>query len=116
MVGGDGGDGGGWGGLFDDLSNDLRARFLRFHRDHPEVYRKFRGFAIELRSAGFERGSAKMIWERLRWETAVARGGKVLNNDFTACYARMLAEDEPRMFGSFFEFRASRALGEGRGR
>lgn len=87
----------------------LHERFMRFHSENPDVYRLFRHFAHEARRAGMRRYSAKAIMERLRWELSIAvkkDGEYKINNDYVARYARMLAQDEPKAFADFFEFRA----------
>ena len=100
--------------LFDGVDPEsLWGRFRAFDAAHPEVYRMFRAYAVELRNAGAERAGAKLIWERMRWEKRIGNlRGVSLNNDYTCCYARLLAENEPETFGEFFEMRTNRALGE----
>ena len=90
--------------LFDGVDPEsLWGRFRAFDAAHPEVYRMFRAYAVELRNAGAERAGAKLIWERMRWEKRIGNlRGVSLNNDYTCCYARLLAENEPETFGEFF--------------
>jgi len=95
------------GPLFDDTTREsqLRAETIRFHEAHPEVWRLFEQFALELVSSGVNIGGAKAIWERLRWETQVNpdyRGREVkLNNNYTAFYARAFLRKHPKHEGFF---------------
>jgi hypothetical protein len=95
--------------LWSERRASIAARFAQFHAEHPEVYAAFRRFAGELVDHGHTRGSADAILHRVRWETALgSREGFKINNDFAACYARLLAQDDAR-FSGFFEFRKSKA-------
>lgn len=78
--------------------------FRDFHAQNPEVYDRL----VELaRQWKLRRGNAKlgikMLWEVLRWETALhTRGDDFrLNNNFTSYYARLIMEREPDLEGVF---------------
>ena len=64
--------------------------------------------AFRLRVAGVRRWGAKALWETLRYDLAINSnsqvGMPVLNNNFTAWFARRLMEEEPDLEG-FFETR-----------
>lgn len=94
--------------LFDKHSNGGARfqRWLKFHRENPQVWELFRGFAVEARAAR-ERFSARMIVHRIRWYTAVETTDEdyKINDHVSPYYARLLAWTEPEMFGSFFELR-----------
>ena len=85
----------------------IEDRFREFDAANPHVYALFRRFAYELLSAGVTRISSKAIIERIRWESRiattgagwhVARGKKFLiDNRFTAHYARKFATEFPRL-------------------
>ena len=87
----------------------IEAKFRAFDAANPHIYALFRRFAYELLSAGVTRISSKAIIERIRWESRiattgagwhVARGKKFLiDNRFTAHYARKFAEDFPKLAG-----------------
>ena len=85
-----------------------RFRFEGFHAAHPHVYAAFRRFAGELLAAGWTRGSARMIGERMRWELALAvdrgPGQPRLNDHLWPRYARLLMAEDAR-FAGFFELR-----------
>jgi len=85
--------------------------FDAYDKANPEIYLAFIGFTGDLVAAGATRGGAKMICERIRWETAVRANREVgvpvwkLNNNFTAYYARKAAAEFPALFGEFFQMR-----------
>lgn len=82
--------------------------FWRFHGLNPEVYELFDRFARELIRAGHRHGSANLIFERIRWETAIdPNGGEPvkLNNNYRSRYARLWENRNPRHRG-FFRTRA----------
>ena len=87
----------------------LDAEFDQFLADNPEVYKKFRMIAVKLKAKGFNKWSAKGIWEVLRWELATTTNAPAsewnLNNNFTSRMARKLMFEEPEDFGEFFELR-----------
>lgn len=85
----------------------IEARFRRFHRDNPDVYRRLRAKALEARRAGIERTGIRRLWEALRWEVdlAVARGeldhGYKLNDHYPSRYSRLLMAQEEELEGMF---------------
>lgn len=87
----------------------IAERFEEFHRNNPQVFDLFRRFAEQALLAG-QRVGAKAIFERMRWETAIVTRGDTysLNNSYTALYARLLEETDPRFVG-FFEQRKRRS-------
>lgn len=64
--------------------------------------------AFKLKVAGHSRWGAKALWETLRYELAISSDADVrefvLNNNFTAWYARELMANEPELT-DFFETR-----------
>ena len=86
--------------------DEIHEAFWRFHRQNPEVYALFDRFTRQLIAAGYERGSAKLIFERIRWETMFRAPGAVkLNNNYTSRYARLWEGQNPKHKG-FFRTRA----------
>lgn len=81
----------------------IEEQWRTFHREHPEVYVKLVELARVRLRMGHEKGSAKQLFEALRWN---ARPGELpqLNNNFTALYAREIMRREPDL-GGFFETR-----------
>jgi len=83
----------------------LEAAFEQFDRENPHIYEAFARFTREAVRAGCRKIGAKLIWERIRWHTAVetrrARGEYRLNNNWTAYYARKFMRDHPEHQGLF---------------
>jgi hypothetical protein len=84
----------------------ITDRFEAFHIANPHVYDVLWLMALELKASGMQRWGMKGLFEVLRWKSALRTvgGAYKLNNNFTALYARMLMEREPRLVG-FFEVR-----------
>jgi hypothetical protein len=91
----------------------IQERFERFHAENPHVYEMFVRFARQLR-ARRARGSAAMIFERMRWETAITTSDPhfKLNDQYTSRYARLAMAQEPDLAG-FFEVRELRSGSSG---
>jgi hypothetical protein len=88
--------------------NNMKDKFEKFHEDNPHVYVSFCDFAHQAIRAGFTTLSSKFIFERMRWEAmVVTKGDKyVLNNNYTAFYARMFENDHIE-FSDIFRNRRS---------
>lgn len=92
----------------------IREKFVRFHKTNPEVYDLFERFTFEAIEAGMTKLGSKFIFERIRWEIAVATTGAgyciplkrdlKLNNNFTAWYARLFIAKH-RSHKGLFELR-----------
>jgi hypothetical protein len=87
-----------------------QAAFVRYHAENPQVYAALVRFALEAKRSGRRRLGMKAVFERLRWWSVIETAGDefVLNNNYTAWYARLVMAQEPELAG-FFETRASRA-------
>lgn len=98
--------------LFDFLMEDeqLKDRFIAFHRANPEVYSKLRQLALQLRGSGHKHYGINGLIEVLRWHTALKTTDPVykINNNYAPYYARMLMRNESALIG-FFRTRMSRA-------
>lgn len=79
-----------------------------FHAKHPEVWDYFVKFTFERINAGFQHYSARGIWHRIRWETAVPTDHGPqdfkLNNNHTPFYARAFMKKYPT-YNGFFRIR-----------
>jgi hypothetical protein len=87
----------------------IQKNFEKFHRDNPRVYYLFKRFAKQWMNVGYEHGSAKQIYERIRWETAVETTSNAhptlkINNNYTSRYARMWHDEHPE-YPNFFRTR-----------
>lgn len=94
------------------LEVDAPPDFVAFHRAHPEVYDGLARLARRVVDAGGARHlSVRMLWETLRYETALGAGAGEepyrLNNNHVPHYARLLMEREP-LLGDLVEVRALR--------
>lgn len=108
-------------GLFDCVQRDrIAEQFEAFNAQHPEVYREFVKYALDLRRStirkGKDYGSARDVLGRVRWETACnpmfwARGEFKVNNDFAAIMARRAMKEHPEIKG-FFKLRKRKSLGD----
>lgn len=89
----------------------IQEQFEAFHLANPQVYRLLVAHARELAARGRRRIGIKMLWEVLRWRYMLVAddpSGFKLNNNYTARYARLIAEQEPDLAG-LFETRELRA-------
>jgi hypothetical protein len=90
------------------------AAFQRFHAENPHVYVALERLAFKLRNKGVTRWGIKALWEVCRYELALSTSAPVstfkLNNNYTACYARLLMERNPDDLGDFFEIRDRQAI------
>jgi len=92
----------------------IEAAFREFHELNPHVYRNLKVLAHKVILAGRHKIGMKFLFERLRWEYAIAtqheEGSYRLNNNFTAYYARMLMDQEDELF-NLFDLREIKAVG-----
>lgn len=77
--------------------------FATYHAANPQVYAAFKMFTGQLLKAGHrERLGAKLIIERIRWESLVSGGGEYkVNNNYAPYYARLFMADHPQYDGVF---------------
>lgn len=91
----------------------LRAKFERFHEEHPDVYRQLVRLTREWMSVGHRKLGIATLFERLRWEWHVSgladEDGYKLNNSYRAFYARKSMAENPDLDG-IFETRTQTAL------
>lgn len=82
--------------LYDDAFT-LADRFEMFHQANPHVADALEILAAQWLAAGHRKVGMKALVERLRWESGIrTRGdGYVLNNSYTAFYARLLIARRP---------------------
>lgn len=70
------------------------------------VWRAFKVKCFEMHETGRKKYSAKTIVENIRWDYDKAHPGQefLIDNNFTSCLARAMADNYPQ-FSKFFEFR-----------
>lgn len=85
-------------------------KFLLFHAQNPHVLDRLIGLAHELCAAGQTRLSIQMLFEVLRYETALQTSGDQfkLNNNYSSYYVRLIQGVDPAI-GDLFETRAMKA-------
>jgi hypothetical protein len=92
----------------DDLPNDpIKEKFLKFHKENPKIYEKLIDLAFMAKASGYKRIGIKNLFEHLRWYYTVEVKGSepyVLNNSYSALYARLIMANVPALNG-FFEIR-----------
>ena len=79
--------------------------FEKYHEENPAVYEMFKKFSIQI-AAKRERFSAKCIFHRVRWETAVGNypSDYKIDDGWISHYARKFVKDFPQ-HKDFFQFR-----------
>ena len=110
--------------LFARYPKSKIAKYKRWMKRNPLVYKMFVKYANQYRDAGYDQCSASLIGGRIRWECAIKTVGNPYKicNDWLPMMARQLAL-ENATFGTFFSFRAANGLtaqdandlGEGQG-
>ena len=96
--------------LFADVPKETVEKFQRYHAENPQVWKEFKRAAFEAWNAGIRKYGAKGIMEQVRWHTAIqTQGSFKVSNNFTAYYARILAQKHPQ-FKEFFTFKEVRGI------
>ena len=83
--------------------NKNTKRFLKFHREHPQVYTLFCQITFQAMQKGLLNFGAGAVFEIMRWETSVVSSTKTrtLCNTFRAYYARLFELQHPTYKGYF---------------
>ena len=85
----------------------IKEAFNEFHKENPRIYQYFKNYFMYLhKRKGWQRVSAKLIIERVRWEVLVKTSDPEfkINNNFTAHYVRLFVKENPQ-YEKCFEFR-----------
>lgn len=92
------------------MEASFNKKFYQFDKDNPKVWELFVRFTFELIAKGRQRYSARGVFHRIRWETALTTSDQLykLNNNWSPCYARKFHTIYPEYEG-FFSLRISRA-------
>lgn len=81
--------------------NHYQQEALDFIERNPHQYELFNRFAWELLNRGYKTLSAYLIFERMRWETAVTSDEEFkVNNNYRPYFARKWMDDH-KMPGVF---------------
>ena len=84
--------------------DQIQIDFADFHAENPHVYVLWDKFTRELLAVGYKNGSASLVTERIRWETAVVTIGEPLvklNNNYKSRYSRLWMKNNPEHAGFF---------------
>lgn len=94
--------------LFPDDEDTIEAQFMRFHADHPNVYRRLVALARILKERGHRHLGIGMLWETIRYEHMAGLPDAAetfkLNNNYRSRYARMIMAREADL-SEIFELR-----------
>lgn len=83
----------------------MQFQFDEFDEEHPDFWEQFKFFTFAAIDSGRARFSARVIWERMRWETEIDGGGAFkVNNNWCAYYSRKFMQTYPEYRG-FFKIR-----------
>lgn len=88
------------------VEDRISRKFWQFHAENPHVYDELRELAFRLLDRGRTHYGIKALFEVARFHRALVTTDATykLNNNYTALYARLLMEKEPRLEG-FFDIR-----------
>lgn len=81
---------------------DIAKQAEVYLAENPKIYALFKQFTWEMIMAGRRRIGARMVFERIRWETAV-RGNDdfKLNNNYVGFLVRQFQKENPRVADVF---------------
>lgn len=87
------------------------ASYMAWDAANPHFWPMFERFTLELAGRGYRQLSAKLIFERIRWESMIQTRGEEwkLNNNYTAFYARRYMQAHPE-HGQMFSTRVQHAI------
>lgn len=86
----------------------IQEAFTKFNKENPKVYDYFKQYFFYLYNRkGWQKVSAKLIIERVRWEVFTSTNDPdfKINNNFTAHYVRLFLRDYPE-YDKCFELRS----------
>ena len=84
--------------MSDTRLDEMREQYLKFNKEHPEVWDLFVFFSKEIISKGYKNYSVNAVFERIRWEKDIGGDGInqfKLNNNYRAFYARKFMDMFP---------------------
>lgn len=79
--------------LFASSRDGTEASFWKFHEANPQVYEGLVNLCRRAKSRGIRRAGIKMLFEVLRWQTALRTRDETnlkLNNNYHSRYARLI--------------------------
>lgn len=99
--------------IFNEVVPRVFTKFKRFHALNPQVWELIKKFAYEAKNSGRKRYGMQGIGERIRWHVEIETRGDIfkINNDYLACYSRLLKVVDPS-FNGFLQTRTHTCLKE----
>lgn len=99
--------------LFHGMDERTNAEFFDYHKNHPEVYEKFKAKTMEAIQRGFKNYGSKGIFELMRWESKGEKksDGFKINNNFTPYYVRLFETHFPHYKGFFRKRKVKQEIG-----
>lgn len=73
--------------------------FTEYHAKNPQIWDLYQKFALQAINAGAKKIGSKAIFERIRWESYMKKGGGQeykVNNIYTPHYARLFIQVYPQ--------------------
>lgn len=84
------------------MADKIVRDFLKFHKANPHVYEALKNMAYESKTRGHDLSGIGFLSEIYRWRGGPTVGDEFkLNNNFCACYSRLIMKNEPRLRGMF---------------
>ena len=81
-----------------------KENFELYDADHPDIWEMFKKFSLQI-AAKRQYFSAKCVFHRVRWETAIGNTGDFkIDDGWISHYARKFAKEYPE-HENLFEFR-----------
>jgi len=94
--------------ILSDRDPELVERFIQYNRSNKDILDLFIKNSLTMYHVGYKNYSAKAIAEKIRWDKDLSRafskdpGAEFkLNNNYTACYARVVMAKVPQLEGFF---------------
>jgi hypothetical protein len=85
------------------MTKTIQEKFEEFHKNNPHIYNEIVRLARQWKKAGKKRLGIKMIFEVLRWNTAIATQSQdfKLSNNYTSRYTRLIEAQESDLVNVF---------------
>ncbi len=87
-----------------ETAQELQAKFDKFDRENPQVYKKLVELARQAKARGKNKVGIEMLYNVLRWYTFLntkADSDYKLSNNHKAFYARKIMAENPDLDGIF---------------
>ena len=85
-------------------NSQFSDEFLTYHSKNPLVYDLFKQYTLQLLDTGRERIGARLIIERIRWDSMITTNDTTkfkIRNLFVADYSRLFMQEFPQ-YGQVF--------------